>query len=148
MSKYSNLKINAVDLRENGFSYVYISNKLGVSKSCIRNWTKEIKLTKSQKKNLQSSQTKSASLRLGQIQQNRRDNNNKTRELLQKKGVEDVYNISDPLFFLGLGLYWGEGYKNKTQEVGIVNTDPRILQVSMMWLKNTMVLVQMNTELD
>jgi hypothetical protein len=42
---------------------------------------------------------------LKEIQKDRAKNTRETRDTLDKQGVEDIKNIKDPLFFLGLGLY-------------------------------------------
>lgn len=133
MKKYSELKLKSITLREEGLSYLHIAKKLKVSKSCIRNWTKYVKLPLELQNSLLTNHINEASNRLRSIQKNRSNTSKKTRSELDQQGKDDVENISDPLFFLGLGLYWGEGFKNKTQEIGIVNTDPRILHTSIAW---------------
>lgn len=135
MKKYSNLKSKSIKLRKQGLSYLEIAKQLGISKSCVRNWVKDILLSENQRKSLNLNSTTVASNRLKEIQNSRSKNNHKIRATLTEEGIKDIKRIKDPLFFLGLGLYWGEGYKNKTQEVGIVNTDPEILKISMLWFE-------------
>ncbi|MDQ5912097.1 MAG: hypothetical protein QG568_310 [Patescibacteria group bacterium] len=135
MKKYSNLKSESIKLRKQGLSYLEITKQLGISKSCVRNWTKTVRHTKNQQDKLKVGNIIIASKRLKEIQKDRAKNTREIRDALEKRGAEDIKNMKDPLFFLGLGLYWGEGYKNKTQEIGIVNTDPRILKISMLWFE-------------
>lgn len=135
MKKYSNLKSESITLRRQGLSYLEISRRLQISKSSVRNWTKTVILTRNQTDRLKVANISSASKRLKKIQENRAKNTGKTRVILNKQGIDDLKRIKDPLFFLGLGLYWGEGFKNKTREIGIVNTDPRILKISMLWFE-------------
>lgn len=135
MEKYSNLKDQAIKLRKLGLSYLEIAKGLNISKSCVRNWTEKVKLTKKQQSLRKKSHILEASKRLKEIHKNKRKSTNIIREKLANQGIKDIKDIKDPLFFLGLGLYWGEGYKNKTQEIGIVNTDPKILKISMLWFE-------------
>ena len=39
------------------------------------------------------------------------------------------------LFFLGIGLYWGEGTKSAASALAISNSDPRIIQITMRWFE-------------
>jgi cytidylate kinase len=105
MNKYSNHKLEAIRLRKQGLSYLCIARKLSASKGCIRNWAKDIKLTDHQVDELRRSHISSASSRLKQIQRVRNETSKTIREKLDQEGIEDVKNISDPLFFIGLGLY-------------------------------------------
>jgi hypothetical protein len=52
-----------------------------------------------------------------------------------KQGKEDIdmLQIRD-LFMLGIGLYWGEGYKRGSQEFGFTNSDPKIINTAIQWL--------------
>ncbi len=40
------------------------------------------------------------------------------------------------LLFLGLGLYWGEGYKNGNGEFGFTNSDPEMIKVYLKILRD------------
>jgi hypothetical protein len=47
---------------------------------------------------------------------------------------EDIQTVSTrELFYLGLGIYWGEGVKSRTGQATVVNSDPRILRIMMRW---------------
>jgi len=39
------------------------------------------------------------------------------------------------LEMLGIGLYWGEGYKRGSSELGFTNSDPNMITVYMEWLR-------------
>src|SRR5690606_6694871 len=39
------------------------------------------------------------------------------------------------LFYLGLGLYWGEGTKSEKSALSITNSDPRLLRVAKQWFQ-------------
>ena len=56
-------------------------------------------------------------------------------KLLQKAGMGDVGRISRrDLFLAGLALYWGEGYKGRSQELGFTNSDPAMILFFIKWL--------------
>lgn len=121
-------------LRLQGVSLTMIHKVTGVPKSTIRFWCQDIIPTIEQKLALETLRIKKASARLKSIQDIRRDSNERLKERLRTEGKEDIKNLrNNPLFFTGLGLYWGEGYKNGNQEVGITNSDPSILIVAMRW---------------
>ena len=135
MVKSISVKNECVRLRKQGLSLLSIARQLNVSKSTVRNWTKNTRVSKKSKNLLKSSYIKEATSRIIHIQNIKRKSTYNKRHTLQKEGVQDLKDLKDPLFFLGLGLYWGEGNKNKSNEIGIVNSDPRILRVSITWFK-------------
>src|SRR3989344_155462 len=50
-------------------------------------------------------------------------------------GRKDVGKISRrDLFILGLALYWGEGYKGLSDELGFTNSDPAMILFFIRWL--------------
>jgi hypothetical protein len=52
------------------------------------------------------------------------------------KGRSDVGQISQrDLFMLGLALYWGEGYKQGSQELGFTNSNAEIIRLYIHWLR-------------
>jgi len=45
-----------------------------------------------------------------------------------QKGKDDLGSLSDrDIYCIGLGLYWGEGYKQGSQEFGFTNNDPQMI---------------------
>lgn len=133
MTKSTPLKNESARLRKQGLSLLDIARQLNVSKSTVRNWTRNTRVSQKSKNILKDRYIREATARIMHIQDIKRKSIDNKRHTLQKEGVRDLKDLKDPLFFLGLGLYWGEGNKNKTNEVGIVNSDPRILRVSIMW---------------
>ena len=67
-----------------------------------------------------------------------RRNRNLKKEDIDKQnrqGLRDINRLSKrDLFVLGLGLYWGEGYKRGSQELGFTNSDPEMIRVILVWL--------------
>lgn len=53
-----------------------------------------------------------------------------------QKAAQKEYQAfkKEPLFILGLGLYWAEGFK-KDHRVGLCNTDPQLMQIFLKWCR-------------
>ena len=119
------LKWRAVDLRRRGWSYNVIAVRLGVSKSTLSHWLREVPY--------QPNRAVVERIRLGParaavIKQQRRA---RQIELLRAEGRRHVGRLSArDLLFLGLGLYLGEGTKSY-EEVRLINADPKAVQVAM-----------------
>ena len=70
------------------------------------------------------------------------ENRSKKRILsLEKSKIEGVIDIGKnvsnrDLLFLGLGLYWGEGYKNGNGEFGFTNSDPEMIKIYLKILRD------------
>ena len=138
MAKFKE-KIEAHKLRRSGESIGAIAQKLGIAKSTVSLWCREIELTAKQQKKLdqkiiesgQSGRSLGASV------------NKRKREVIitraNEKGDRLIKKISKrDLLFLGLGLYWGEGSKNTENRFILVNSDPFIIKAVIKWLKEVM----------
>lgn len=126
---------NAILLRQQGYSLNEISAKLKVSKSTASLWLRGVLLDKNAKSRLQQRTkanslagllTYSQCLRDKKAEQIKTDENS-GKSLLGKVSYRDI-------FCIGLGLYWGEGYKRGSQEFGFTNSDPVMIQFYMLWL--------------
>ncbi len=54
---------------------------------------------------------------------------------LQRAGAQEVGKLSRrELFVVGLALYWGEGYKGSSNELGFTNSDPAMILFFIQWL--------------
>lgn len=128
------LKLTARELRLNGMSIRDITSKLGVSKSSVSVWCRDIILTDKQVKELMKNQKNKGlpgRLKGASIQRQRRLDQV---EKLRKAGVETLKIIDkNSLFFTGLGLYWGEGEKSY-QRMSFCNSDPSLIKFMIVWL--------------
>ncbi len=121
-------------MRENGTSIGDISIGLGVNKSTVSYWCKNIELKESA---IQKIKTKGREksirglLRYSELKRKERiDRNYKQKQ----DGADFVGNISKrDVLMTGLGLYWGEGYKEG--ELGFTNSNPKIIQFYLTWLQ-------------
>lgn len=133
MAKFKE-KIEVRKSRLNGDSINEIAQKLGLSKSTVSFWCKDIRLTPKQIERLSKRQL-SASYkgRLKAVEQKRK-NRLANIENLRKKGIKEIGNINKrELFLAGLGIYWGEGYKSLTT-TAFTSSDPKIVLFMIKWL--------------
>lgn len=129
-------KEQVIKLRKQGLSIRDISQRLETPKSTVSYWCRDIKLSKSQIEKLAKSQEHASMksiLKLAEINRNKRIVATKKFTAL---GISDVCNITNrDLFMVGLALYWGEGYKKGSQELGFTNSDPEIIKIFIKWLQ-------------
>lgn len=128
-------KFLAIQLRNQGFSLNEISVKLKISKSTASLWLRDIKLSDFASKRLA---TRTSVKSLAGLK--------KYSEVIQKEKLESIIkdaaagssklgSLNDrDVYCLGLGLYWGEGYKSGSQEFGFTNSDPQMICFYIHWL--------------
>jgi len=130
-------KEQALLLRKQGVSIGDIAKLLKVSKSTTSGWCRNIKMSDlALKKIAQKSSEKStlALLKYSESQRTLRQKNiiTHTKEGRTLMGAQSNRDI----FCVGIGLYWGEGYKNGNQECGFTNSDSKMVLFYISWLKN------------
>jgi hypothetical protein len=131
LSKWFGQKDPAVSLRRNGKSIKYIEKKLGIPRSTLSGWFKNIKLTDSQKLNL-NKQSRLGLIKARKVAINWHHNERKKR--IETAHIEAI-NTLDHVDFknghiqeLALAmLYLGEG--SKTQQTSLGNSNPLILNL-------------------
>lgn len=129
------IKYKAKSLRENGTSLGEISTTLNVNKSTASYWCRDIKLDERAIKKIKTngrSKSIQALLRYSEVKRAERI----LRTAKNKKlGAETVGNLSDRDFLMvGIGLYWGEGYKESNGELGFTNSSQSMIKFYLSWL--------------
>lgn len=117
-------------LRTKGKSYNDIKKELGLSKSTISLWCRDISLSDQQRYALLHSSKRRAAQRLG-ADANREK---REREVLAIKNLarEEIKEVSKEIFKVaGAVLYWAEG--TKTKNTSISNSDPRVIKFMVNW---------------
>ena len=131
----SALKEKAIELRKQGLSYREILTEIPVAKSTISLWLREVGLTVQQKQRL--TDKKLAAIHKGGQAKHLQ------RLALTKSIIDaartDIDYISDrELWLMGIMLYWAEGSKEKTWDVGtgvqFSNTDVEMIRLFLHWL--------------
>ncbi len=128
-------------MRKNGWSYNLISQRLGLAKSTLSDWLKNIPYEPNEevRMRIKNGPAKSVTVR------------NQKRMLLSEQINEiaesEINGLSErDLWLVGLGLYIGEG--SKTQEtVKVVNSDPNVIRLTMYWFKCSLKLSDQNLSL-
>lgn len=125
-------KIAAISLRKKGKSYGEISEKLGMPKSTLSGWLKNIELAPQQKKRIMTKR-QLAGYKGAKMNQRYADKRRKMIIEKAKKEVEEL--INNPLFLAGLMLYWAEGNKRGQEKAAISNSDPEVICLMMRWFR-------------
>lgn len=127
-------KNRAIQLRRQGFSYREIMEKLGVSKGTLSSWFKYIRFSEDEERLIQS-----RAAELSGIGLSRTIASNMQRRMVREKEADAeagriFSNLkSDPLFLIGIALYWAEGSKRDTQ-FNFVNSDPDMIDFMFKWM--------------
>ncbi|MFA5020565.1 MAG: hypothetical protein WC517_00685 [Patescibacteria group bacterium] len=130
MKSLISTKDRVIKLRKKGYSYGYISQQLGLSKSTLSDWLREIPFTPNQEV---LDRVKMAQLKSAKFKQQRRIN-----EIVEMRemALEEIGQLSRrDLLLLGVGLYWGEGSKSN-ENVRIINSDPILVKLMIRWFRD------------
>lgn len=132
-------KKKAIALRRKGKSIKDIARQVGVSRSSVSVWVREVKLSQAQRALLHEKKVEGG--HVGRMKGAERNKQQRLDRLARykKDSVNEIAELSlQDLFFLGLGLYWGEGFKARGGSAGFSNSDPRVIQIMIMWLEQCM----------
>lgn len=127
-------KNKAIRLRQKGNSIKDIARTLGVAKSSVSIWVRNIALTKKQ---LTTLSEKGVSKELVEKRRLKRLSNEqiKRNDIMFLAG-KDITKISKyELRLIGLCLYWGEGGKTNHGVARISNSDPDVIKVMMRFFR-------------
>jgi hypothetical protein len=123
-------KEKAFELRKKGYSYNMITDRLGISKSTLSCWFKEIPFIPNRQV---IERIKNGPFKSGQIRHNQRVANIAK---IKKIAKEELGRITKrDLWMLGLGLYIGEGSK-AYETAQIINSDPAIIRLAIKWFND------------
>ena len=128
----NNLRKSAQKLRRDGASYGEINKKLGVAKSTLSFWLKDILLKPSDRKRLYTKQIE-VLLRGPKSQKDRRAR--EVEQIIKEAGEKIKLPLSiETLRLVGAALYWGEGSKGKRAQV--TNSDPYLILLMVRWIES------------
>ena len=130
-------KLRALRMRRDGISIKSIASALNVSTGSVSLWCQSIELTSLQKEKLRKSQIAAGhrGRMIGaEINHQKRLNAIYDAEQWGKSSVGSLSNRDK--YLLGIGLYWGEGAKSRTDTATITNSDPSIIVFSMRWMQD------------
>ena len=130
------LRETAVAMRKEGRSYREIREVVGVSKSTLSLWLRDVPLTEDQQRVLE--------VRGPAATRSRHATNRalaaKRRAYIKDSARAQIAQLSESeLFVAGVVAYWAEGTKNKPWRNGtavvIVNSDPDLIRLFLAWLR-------------
>jgi len=126
----------ALALRQLGTSIKDIAVKLKVSPSTVSVWCRDIVLSEAAiQKIVKQSEVKSTIGVLRYTEALRLDRQERVK-VDHKRGRERLGTLSArDILCLGVGLYWGEGYKRGSQEFGFTNSDIAMVLFYIKWLE-------------
>lgn len=124
------LKEKAINYRKRGYSYNMISREMGLAKSTLSDWLREIpyKPSKEVIKRIGLARMKSANFKHEQ-----RMIDIATMKKLAKKDIGKL--TKRDLWLLGIGIYLGEGSK-LYEYIRVINSDPGIIKITMRWFRD------------
>ena len=126
-------KKKAIALREKGVSMGEIAKTLGVAKSSVSYWVRDIALTRNQKEKLNKNGHSINAIEKRRIA--RISNTQRKREVIMKDAGDEVLRLLDePLWCIGVALYWGEGGKTQ-QTARVANSDPAVIKIMMQFFE-------------
>lgn len=124
------VKEKAIAYRKRGYSYSMISHKLGLAKSTLSDWLKEVPY--------RPNKATIKRIKLGPMQSGIQAHKKRIKNILEIKASakKEIGKLTKrDLWMLGIGLYWGEG--TKLQEASeISNSDPAIVKMTIKWFQD------------
>ncbi len=136
MTTDSSKKETALNLRLAGQSYSEITKQLSVPKSTLAYWLKGLTVSR----RIKSDNIRKArfvwSKNISEYNKTRAKLYVKNREEDLQKYSREVSKLSDrELWWLGMGLYLGEGEKHEKHKIRFVNSDPAIITIIMLFFE-------------
>ena len=129
-------KETAQTMRQSGTSLGDISKRLHIAKSTLSFWCKDIVLDESAIIKIKTKGKLESMRGLLRYSESKRKERIERYLLQRGEGVKLLGALSDrDILMVGLGLYWGEGYKYENGELGFTNSSPDIIRFYFKWLK-------------
>jgi hypothetical protein len=122
----------AIKLRKQGKTYTFIKGRLGVSKSTLSYWIKDVELTLAQREKInKDTKAKRIETYITTVKERRK----RIFENYCNVARQELLPFSTRDFLMaGLFLYLGEGSKSDWSQVCISNSDPSIIKFATAWL--------------
>jgi predicted transcriptional regulator len=119
-------RILAVEMRKTGMTYNEIASTLGVAKSTLGGWVKNIFPPKieAEIKKIAEQKYREKTIAWAKYRSRLINEKAKNEQIRYARQIKKLTNKD--LFFLGLGLYWAEGAKTELYKYTFFNSDPFI----------------------
>ena len=124
-------KNKAIKMRESGMSYSQIKAELGVSKSTLSLWLRDLPLSDTRLRELRDFNQ----VRIEKTRLKKQQKRSMRLDSVANKASVDIGRISNrELLIAGFFLYWAEGGKTKNYTTTLSNTDPMMIRAFIKWL--------------
>jgi len=132
----------AIKLRLKGKSYREITKTLGVSKSSVSLWCRDLKLPIRIQKIIDA-KTKNSRTNLTAYNKKRSQFIKTENKEIRKKAIKQISSLSErELLLIGASLFWGEGYKKaenlRSPYICFANSDADMIKLFMNFLRKIM----------
>ena len=118
----------AIKLREKGESYKRISKELGVPKSTLNYWFRDLLWSKSIKEKLTEKARRTSRQRIKKVIKSNRERWAKRRASFRQEAKTEFADLkANCLFVAGVMLYWGEGDQNLKYPVRLTNVNYKMI---------------------
>lgn len=123
--------LQALTLRKQGLPYSVIKLKLGVSKSTLSYWLRDMPLELDRINELRAKSPK----RIERFRDTMRVKREKRLDGVCNQVKKDIGKLTKREFLIaGFFLYWGEGGKTQRYSISLSNTDPSMIRFYLKWL--------------
>lgn len=127
----------AFKMRRKGMSYKQITKELGIPKSTMHYWFKNLAWSDDIKRKLTEKNIRTSRKRIKKVIRANKERWFKWREGFRKEALKEFSKLKkNPLFIAGIMLYWGEGDGNLKNEVRLTNIDYRMIVLFNRFLLN------------
>jgi hypothetical protein len=124
----------AIELRKCGMSYKQIQAVVPVSKGLLSGWFENLQLTHEEESNLKLKIKERIDRgRIGSLISNRSRRIERERIVIKEAEVVFKKYKADPVFLMGVVLYWAEGAK-KSDHFQFINSDPDMVVMMNKWI--------------
>ncbi len=118
----------AIKLRKKGESYKKISKELGIPKSTLNSWFKDLVWSNNIKGKLTEKARRTSKKRIRRVIKTNRARWAKYREEHRVEAIKEFSKFkNNRLFIAGVMLYWGEGDQNLKYQVRLSNVNPKMI---------------------
>ncbi len=129
MTRPATIREQVFKLREDGYSYNFISEKIGISKSTLSGWLSGVPYTPNKETIARIGKARAAS---GEWKAKRKL---ESFEQAARAAKNEIGKITKrDLFMLGIGIYIGEGAKTN-DHIRVINADPKIIKFAVGWFE-------------
>ena len=129
-------KRKAIELRVQGKTFGEIRSIIpNLAKSTLSVWLRNVKLTPEQEKKLKRNiETTIYNARVKAAWAKKQKRIAQTKFIIKQAKKELPTLLKNPLFLIGLSLYWAEGSKTE-ERIQFANSDPRLIKIMVKWFK-------------